>query len=83
MYLCIKNGLKILLAKQNYEGETYKLKSQDQRFCFSKSGSSYIMGAGMPLLTEPKCWFYSSLEILMKRVAHTEPSEKDFVARIL
>lgn len=36
VYICIKNGLKVLLAKQNYAGETYTLKSQDRRFCFTK-----------------------------------------------
>lgn len=35
-YICIKNGLKILLAKQHDADEIYTLKTQTQRFCFSK-----------------------------------------------
>lgn len=66
MYICIKNRLKILLAQQNDAGEIYTLKTENRRFCFSKSVWSSIMGAGMPMLTEPKCWFYSSLAVLVK-----------------
>lgn len=81
--ICIKNGLKILLAKQNDAGEIYTLKTQNRRFCFRKSVWSSIMVAGMPMLTEPKCWFYSSLAVLVKWAAHMEPSEKVSVSRML
>lgn len=53
MYMCIKNGLKIPAAKHNDAAELYKLNTQNYRFCFSKSVWSSIMGAVMPVLTEP------------------------------